>query len=1799
MMCYDGVRSVVYTLIVLLCIGLTGCNPTSSDNSQLSQVNLSLQVPGQSVATKNTWDYMLQLAILEAIAAPVSLGVASITITITGIDMVTIYDVFNVTPGTVIQKTYQVPAGDLRQFTIQAFNGPLGTGTVFYTGTSQQTLSPDTQVAISVPMTVTPAMDITPPIINAPKALVVNATSAAGTAATDALIAAFLTSATVTDNKPNVSAVSHNAPAIFPLGINTVAFLATDTVGNATTQTSTIEVVDNTAPVITLLGASVVSMVQGNPFNDAGTSVVDNVDQNLVATVTGVVNLAVPGTYTLTYHVSDAARNPAQPISRIVHVIANAAPAPTAPTLLSLEDVYGTVQVLANDPDIGDTHIYAIQTPPANGQATISLLGLVRYTPNANFNGTDSLNVKVTDAAGAVGSTLLSVSVTAVNDAPTFTATPVIVQTAPVVGTVLTLSGTTTNDIDADAVTLSYQWYVNTVAIAGETASTYTVLASNVTQTIHCVVTANDGSGAVNATATVPTATVSVSNITNPAPLGTTHVWTGVTDTAWAVATNWDVGTVPSVSSAVYIPVTTNQPIVSASTSIAALNNMIGSSLTISGSTAGTTLTVAAGFDNNGMLDLNSTLNFANLTVTSGVLVNWGTIRTSGTASTRHISSAIDNKGTMSIQYGATINNAGGSFITTNGTVNVLAAQTLTVNGGATNIGAATQLLGAGTVNLAGIHQLNVVSNYTYPAIGAKLSFGGTVTINGAGTLTNQGALTFNNETVNTALINQAVVNVEGNSTFNALLSTTAASTLTISGTAVGTTLTVVSGFTNKGTIHLTSTGNMANLTVSTGILLNKGTIQTSGSASTRTFDASIDNQGLMWIQYNTTLNNTAKTFINTLGTLTVDTASTFKINNGLTQFGTATVLSGAGTVDFAGTSTLELVNNITYPSGSVQLSFTGTVLINGAGILTNQGTLNLNSETINLAVINQGVIQVDGSSAMNGAFSNVAASSVTISGSLAGTTLTIANGFINNGMIDLTSSFNSANLIVSAGTLVNKGTIATNGTASIRNISAAIDNQGSMTIHSDVTLNGVLSSPAATVGNMIGNGAVVTLNGGLNIDNALIDNVLLNITAAPVTLFNNTILKNYVPTATALTFALANTTTTFNNLKFETTPTTGRYIDLTGTGSNVTIAGASRTPLYGLGKSTVVAGSTLNWGLVTDDTDGDGVSDSAELAFGTNPIVAELDHDQDGLFTSSETGTGIFVSNTNLGTNPLSADTDGDGIGDGTEVFRGQSAFIANTVVYVDAVNGSDTYTGASWVLAKQTLTAGLAAAPDGSIATNATYILVGAGSYAPIIINARNHLQLVGSVSATTFHTARPLTSTIAVTTVGRPVMVEGNSTNIHFTGFVMTGGSAALGGGVRFDLSDGGLHMCDVVNNASTSDAGGVYVNNSLRNTVVVDQNTLIAGNSATNSGGGLFVKGSFFMTESFVSNNKSNGAAGTFLRGGGGMVLAPVSSVDVITVKNSIISGNESKEYGGGIYVQTPANMVTMFNNLITGNVAGVAGGGIKLHDPLNSVVSGSTIAYNQVNSVGAGGGITYFESGASAGSTPSVHDNIFWFNEDNTVEAAINAGESYNDSFYIGIMLTIAMAYNNDVGQGMLASTDISVNPNFQRGFFLNQTLVSPSSPIDAGSQAASIVYSNGETTNEVGGADVGQVDMGYHYMRPFSFTGTPIINVTPINTIVGSLAAQEVKVKVTIGGKNIGAGQRVFVDIGTGSAAGVVFKSLTSIDPAGTGTSVLARDNGDGSYSVFVDTTGVATGTLVVDVNASGSIIPAAGTLTW
>lgn len=126
------------------------------------------------------------------------------------------------------------------------------------------------------------------------------------------------------------------------------------------------------------------------------------------------------GTHTITLMATDSVGSTATKTASIEvnGVSPNTAPAPTAAPIVTDAGYPGTSQVVVNDPDTGQNHTFAITTFPVHGTATVSIAGVVTYTPAPGFTNdtaslaytsdTDSLTVTVTDD----GSPRMSGSVT-------------------------------------------------------------------------------------------------------------------------------------------------------------------------------------------------------------------------------------------------------------------------------------------------------------------------------------------------------------------------------------------------------------------------------------------------------------------------------------------------------------------------------------------------------------------------------------------------------------------------------------------------------------------------------------------------------------------------------------------------------------------------------------------------------------------------------------------------------------------------------------------------------------------------------------------------------------------------------------------------------------------------------------------------------------------------------------------------------------------------------------------------------------------------------------------------------------------------------------------------------------------------------------------------------------------------------------------------------------------------------------------------------------------------------------------
>jgi hypothetical protein len=129
--------------------------------------------------------------------------------------------------------------------------------------------------------------------------------------------------ATASDLKDGTRAVTVGGSVNSSLvGSYLITYTASDIIGNTSTTTRVVNVTDQTAPLITLNGDSIVTMPTGGSYSEAGATATDAVDGSVAVTISGSVNTSVVGTYVLTYSAKDAGGNTAISVQRTVQVAA-------------------------------------------------------------------------------------------------------------------------------------------------------------------------------------------------------------------------------------------------------------------------------------------------------------------------------------------------------------------------------------------------------------------------------------------------------------------------------------------------------------------------------------------------------------------------------------------------------------------------------------------------------------------------------------------------------------------------------------------------------------------------------------------------------------------------------------------------------------------------------------------------------------------------------------------------------------------------------------------------------------------------------------------------------------------------------------------------------------------------------------------------------------------------------------------------------------------------------------------------------------------------------------------------------------------------------------------------------------------------------------------------------------------------------------------------------------------------------------------------------------------------------------
>ena len=155
-----------------------------------------------------------------------------------------------------------------------------------------------------------------------------------------------------------------------------------------------------------------------------------------------------------TYTISDDNGGSDSGVVFITVTPVNDAPVANDDSATTMEGGSITTDVLLNDMDAEMATLTVTgATPGNNGFTSVNSDGTITYTPNPNFNGTDTFSYTIADDDGATDSAIVFITVTPVNDAPVVTGNPD--ATTDEGGSVTTDVLSNATDADGDPLTVT------------------------------------------------------------------------------------------------------------------------------------------------------------------------------------------------------------------------------------------------------------------------------------------------------------------------------------------------------------------------------------------------------------------------------------------------------------------------------------------------------------------------------------------------------------------------------------------------------------------------------------------------------------------------------------------------------------------------------------------------------------------------------------------------------------------------------------------------------------------------------------------------------------------------------------------------------------------------------------------------------------------------------------------------------------------------------------------------------------------------------------------------------------------------------------------------------------------------------------------------------------------------------------------------------------------------------------------------------------------------------------------------
>lgn len=165
---------------------------------------------------------------------------------------------------------------------------------------------------------------------------------------------------------------------------------------------------DTTVPIITVVGDNPASVNLGSVYTDLGATATDDVDTTVNVITTGTVDIAIAGTYSITYTATDSAGNIAT-LVRVVNVVDPTVPDTTAPVITMNGNVTESVVINSSYTDAGATALDAV-----DGTRTIDVSGAVDTT----LLGSYVITYTASDIAGNISTLTRTVNVISAPSGP-------------------------------------------------------------------------------------------------------------------------------------------------------------------------------------------------------------------------------------------------------------------------------------------------------------------------------------------------------------------------------------------------------------------------------------------------------------------------------------------------------------------------------------------------------------------------------------------------------------------------------------------------------------------------------------------------------------------------------------------------------------------------------------------------------------------------------------------------------------------------------------------------------------------------------------------------------------------------------------------------------------------------------------------------------------------------------------------------------------------------------------------------------------------------------------------------------------------------------------------------------------------------------------------------------------------------------------------------------------------------------------------------------------------------------------